>query len=385
MKKKILIALIAMSACDAPEKTDGAEFRSSTPTCNNVSAAVGDGVTNDTVAIQNALDNSDAVCLGSGTYLVDKLTIDTPVKFGGEGPGATVLLMTDQDNVGILIDDTWRNGSEQDGETYPGGLDDTRARVQIFDLALVGDSEVSKSQDGIATYDRVDDLLIDNVHMLGMHGTCLSLGERGTLGLVRESMFRGVHMRECGQTGVIISTGPTAGDMTNQLRFEDLRVIHPHGDGVRIVNTRNDPMRRLDFAQTMLHGGTESANMFHVQGDVQSGKLSGFVNGIYGSTTRGVLFEDDNTSGESPSHWTLDLDIRALSWTGIRLQDDTARVQVRGTMEVGSIDGGTGDVFSVGADVRSVGWLVPFVPSSRVNWGSTAARNSSFTWSLTTP
>lgn len=59
--------------------------------------AVGDGVTNDTVAIQAALDSGHAVYAPAGTYLVGTLDLPGPagvfndVTFIGEGPDKTVL------------------------------------------------------------------------------------------------------------------------------------------------------------------------------------------------------------------------------------------------------------------------------------------------------
>ena len=60
--------------------------------------AVGDGVTNDTAAVQAAIDEAGRsggglVTLPSGVYLVDPLALRTGVALVGDGVGATVIRM----------------------------------------------------------------------------------------------------------------------------------------------------------------------------------------------------------------------------------------------------------------------------------------------------
>lgn len=62
-----------------------------------IEGAKGDGVTDDTAAIQNVIDNSatGVVYLPAGTYLVRQLNITRPVKIYGDGSDKTILLHDD--------------------------------------------------------------------------------------------------------------------------------------------------------------------------------------------------------------------------------------------------------------------------------------------------
>lgn len=70
--------------------------------------AVGDGVANDTVALQNAINAGQArgaeVLIERGTYLHTGLTISSSVSLKGEGADLTVLLMNNATNNHITVD-----------------------------------------------------------------------------------------------------------------------------------------------------------------------------------------------------------------------------------------------------------------------------------------
>jgi hypothetical protein len=68
--------------------------------------AVGDGVTDDTAAIQAAIDNADVVYIPAGVYAIDTITISKPTKIIGSGVERNLCVLiakTTRTNNGIVI------------------------------------------------------------------------------------------------------------------------------------------------------------------------------------------------------------------------------------------------------------------------------------------
>lgn len=65
--------------------------------------AKGDGVTNDTQAVQNAMNSGGLVYFPPGTYLIDSVTVKSNTKISGAGKGVTILKLLDAPT-GPLLD-----------------------------------------------------------------------------------------------------------------------------------------------------------------------------------------------------------------------------------------------------------------------------------------
>lgn len=65
--------------------------------------AVGDGITDDTVAIQNALDLGYAVAVPEGVFLVDNISIQQPTVLKGQGHSKTIFKAIDSKTSGAIM------------------------------------------------------------------------------------------------------------------------------------------------------------------------------------------------------------------------------------------------------------------------------------------
>jgi parallel beta-helix repeat protein len=113
--------------------------------------ATGDGVTNDTAAIQAALDaaGSSAVYLPRGTYRVSGVTLSSGQTLQGDGKGQTVLLA---------------NVSDTDGISAVGSSGTHLTNVIIRDLTVQGYS--SGSNQSCISLDYVDGATIHDVELM---------------------------------------------------------------------------------------------------------------------------------------------------------------------------------------------------------------------------
>ena len=62
-----------------------------TPSDVTFYGAIGDGVADDTAAVQAAVDASTSVYFPAGTFLLSQVTVSAPVRIEGEGPSATFI------------------------------------------------------------------------------------------------------------------------------------------------------------------------------------------------------------------------------------------------------------------------------------------------------
>ena len=85
----------ALDIAGSLKTTGNAYFKGPNPWIDvKAYGAKGDGVTNDTTAVQNAINaagNGDSVFFPAGTYLVNALTVSRYIKIIGAGPQGTII------------------------------------------------------------------------------------------------------------------------------------------------------------------------------------------------------------------------------------------------------------------------------------------------------
>jgi hypothetical protein len=325
--------------------------------------AVGDGVTDDNQAISDAIAYAESVngsvYFPAGTYLYSgNYTVSDTMEIRGAGSRLTLFKPTaGQAGWFLTIDDCWRQSSSTGGEklvidngTYD--FDVVKSGVKLRGFTVVGDRD-NASQSGIRTNDRCDQMTWYDVEVHQLTGTGISLGNAGTLPLVRESAFYDIVVRGCGGSSVepfIINTGSGAGDATNNLRFYNLSLVYNYSASILRGDNSTHETRRLRFFGFMLHGtgsGTPYGNanppaddLLKIQGNISDVYIGGLnTNGstdVSGTTYGTVRIQQLNSN--TPDGVTIEGDTRSCSGHGYIIEN-ASRLTIRGLADAGSISG----------------------------------------------
>ena len=231
--------------------------------------AVGDGVADDSAAVQGAIEKANSlsgvgrapiVYFPSGVY---RLVSAPPRLIGaiglrGDGPYRTYLKL-DPAFEGDLFQwsETWI--SHMSGMDSTMDIAQQKLGASVEGLTVVGDTKAPRQQNAFVFYDRNDNVLFRDVAVHYLNGRCLYAGApRDTdAGYLRESQFFNVQCRNAGNASSpaveITSTG--GGDASNQLYFYDIKIVFPLGVGLKIANAvTTSATRNLFFSGIMVHG-----------------------------------------------------------------------------------------------------------------------------------
>lgn len=120
--------------------------------------AVGDGVIDDTAAIQAALDTGCPVYAPAGTYLVDTLTVDTGYGLIGEGVGLTIIRTTSTSAAFEPVDPNtetnrllFKQFSLLPDTTCTVGFDNNFVKASVFDTVLISGFDTGAKHDQTAS------------------------------------------------------------------------------------------------------------------------------------------------------------------------------------------------------------------------------------------
>ena len=304
--------------------------------CTNAKdyGAVGDGKTDDTRAIQRALDTEGAVCLPRGTFLIAEstpLVLDSSARLAGAGRGLTVLRISTS---GISIsgvkmgrDDVMGNQIRLEHLTIDGQKPDqtvTKGAVGIGgtpdapkSFVFVRDVEFKDVIDSAVNINTATDIFVEgctfeNVGTLDITGTCSRIR-------IRDCTWRGPGPVSAGP--YVRTTSVVAGTIRD-LRIEDNVFL---GLGSRVVGGKEVRQSVLQIAETHVEGLRILRNRFEQQptsGDVVS--LGGFVSDFVVSQNSIEVSGDGGIVAEAASCGTISDNVIDLRGQG------TVPVQVGG-------------------------------------------------------
>jgi len=215
--------------------------------------AKGDGTTDDTAAIQSAIDAGNEIFIPPGTYLVDGgLAPKTDLTIRGSGPGATVIKLKNSAGQAAIFKGT-------------GALES----ITIRDLTLNGnESNNSGNGDGISI-DQVDGLLIDNVEIVDCRLNGIALGDSASGGEIANALIRGCRIGDC------------------------------HGDLIRIYNKDNTNRGNKILGCSLFEPGFSEATGvlygINVYGPILIADVS--IRTVHDQTVGIILQDDDVTNG----------------------------------------------------------------------------------------
>lgn len=185
-------------------------------------AATGDGVTDDTSAIQAAIDSLSAgvVYIPSGTYLVDSLTLKETVAIRGANDGSTIL-MARSNSINILTMEA---------------TSATKTHVDISNIKFDGNGKTSVTAvylNGVSSSNRISYVRLENLHVTGCNeGLHLYYCANTNIDqcFVTGTTF-GIHLDMCADTDVFgskVQNGSDAG-------FYIVGGAGAYDEGVRLI------------------------------------------------------------------------------------------------------------------------------------------------------
>jgi hypothetical protein len=189
----------------------------------------------------------------------------------GDGPSQSTLRIDSQFKGDLFA---W---SEAWIATTPGPM--------VVGIRILGSKMASELQNGLVFYDRNDDVFIDNVDIVDLHGRALYSGvtKNASFAYMRESHMRSLRFFGDGAPGVPVvefnSQGSGKSDATNEIRMSQVDIYGSRGPSFVIRNNGGSGVRDFIVEALRIEGlenGTIPADLLTI-GDPQ---MQGSVNNI---------------------------------------------------------------------------------------------------------
>jgi len=190
----------------------------------------------------------------------------------GEGPSQSVINI-DAKFAGDLF--AW---SEAWVPTTPGPM--------IVGLKVRGNRSATNLQNAFVFYDRNDQVFMDNVDVVDLHGRALYSGvsKKSPQAYLRESHMRSLRFFQDGAPGVPVvefnSQGTGQTDATNEIRMSQVDIYGAHGPSFVIRNNGDGGVRAIHIDQLRIEGsedGSTAGDLLTIGDPVMHGLVAGIT------------------------------------------------------------------------------------------------------------
>jgi hypothetical protein len=303
--------------------------------CSDVKdfGATGDGITDDTAAIQAAVDavtpGGGCICIPPGAYLISQpLTVEAPIDICGAGRSSIVKAKDDSFHLFILNKDA--TGSHLTGLQMQGAAtsDATRqfaiftdeasipTNITIDHLLISGPNDTTGCNSGIKLDTGANDWTISHNHFERLIGTTDGHGYGVLLGTSLRNII--THNHFTGGTGqcrhaVYLSAGTSYNIVAHNL------VKDFHEEAFPINTYKNQPASQYNqiVNNTIINGGqfTTDSAAISITGVSSYNRVEG--NTIVGYKGHGIIITDGGTKGLCIGNQVIGNSIYKVGWVGI--------------------------------------------------------------------